>query len=216
MTQPVQEPSQGRVDSGQNWRTHQLFRRPSPAAAASTGMDLGYEYRWGIDDATLGFLAYQDDGTPATNQCMDGASTAVLQGQGAVTPPVPGVSTLSPEGSFISGNSSYRVTDDAVFAGVTEVRLYPTWVQDAQGIGPYIDWPLQEGINNQESMVGSGIVWKASTQEGFPFVCWSSGHSRLRLRMVADGSLITATNPITFEDGDVIQAFWTAFVYNWD
>jgi hypothetical protein len=29
MTQPVQEPTQGRTDSGQDWRTRQLFRRPS-------------------------------------------------------------------------------------------------------------------------------------------------------------------------------------------
>lgn len=29
MTQPVQEPSQGRTDQAQEWRTRQLFRRPS-------------------------------------------------------------------------------------------------------------------------------------------------------------------------------------------
>jgi hypothetical protein len=31
MTQPVQEPTQGRMDSGQAWRTRQLFRRPGPS-----------------------------------------------------------------------------------------------------------------------------------------------------------------------------------------
>lgn len=35
MTQPVQEPSQGRIDQGQEWRTRQLFRRPaSPGTSA--------------------------------------------------------------------------------------------------------------------------------------------------------------------------------------
>lgn len=34
MTQPVQEPSQGRTDQGQEFRTRQLFRRPAPATTA--------------------------------------------------------------------------------------------------------------------------------------------------------------------------------------
>lgn len=37
MTQPVQEPSQGRTDAGQEFRTRQLFRRPAPAAATGGG-----------------------------------------------------------------------------------------------------------------------------------------------------------------------------------
>lgn len=32
MTQPVQEPSQGRTDQAQEFRTRQLFRRPAPSA----------------------------------------------------------------------------------------------------------------------------------------------------------------------------------------
>jgi hypothetical protein len=35
MTQPVQEPTQGRTDSGQEWRTRQLFRRPATFTPAA-------------------------------------------------------------------------------------------------------------------------------------------------------------------------------------
>lgn len=35
MTAPVQEPTQGRQDSGQDWRTRQLFRRPAPPLASA-------------------------------------------------------------------------------------------------------------------------------------------------------------------------------------
>lgn len=34
MTQPVQEPTQGRIDQGQEFRTRQLFRRPTVAPAS--------------------------------------------------------------------------------------------------------------------------------------------------------------------------------------
>lgn len=216
MTAPMHKDQDVTKIGGLRGRSDQLERRPAPRMTG-VGMDLAYLYRWGIWDPILDFLAYDDTETPAANQCVDGASVAVLQGQGVVSPPVVGVGSLSPKGSFISGNCSYRVTSAATFAGVTEIRLFPTWVQDAQGIGPYIDWNLQEGLfGAQESMVGSGIVWDASAVVGYPFVCLSSGHSRMLCRMVADGSLITGTNPITFANDDVIMAFWTAFVNAWD
>jgi hypothetical protein len=197
-------------------RTH-LPGGTDPLPFYPGGLDLAYRYEWGIWDPVLDFLAYNDDDTPADNECLVGASVAVLQGQGAVTPPVTAVPSLSPRGSFISGNCSYKVTDDTTFASVTEIKLFPTWVADAAGIGPYVDWNGQEGaFDTEESMVGNGIVWDASASAGYPFVCLSSGHSRLTCRMVADGSLITATNPITFANDDVIQAFWTAFVFAYD
>lgn len=34
MTAPVQEPSQGRTDQAQEWKTRQLFRRPAPQRTA--------------------------------------------------------------------------------------------------------------------------------------------------------------------------------------
>lgn len=43
MTQPVQEPSQGRTDQGQEFRTRQLFRRPAPASAGVPQWPLSYD-----------------------------------------------------------------------------------------------------------------------------------------------------------------------------
>ena len=36
MTAPVQEPSQGRTDQAQEWKTRQLFRRPAPPSATAS------------------------------------------------------------------------------------------------------------------------------------------------------------------------------------
>jgi hypothetical protein len=49
MTQPVQEPTQGRMDSGQEWRTRQLFRRPSPAPSLASGLPFAIIYGTGIN-----------------------------------------------------------------------------------------------------------------------------------------------------------------------
>ena len=38
MTQPVQEPSQGRTDQAQEFRTRQLFRRPSAVTPEFRGI----------------------------------------------------------------------------------------------------------------------------------------------------------------------------------
>ncbi len=52
MTQPVQEPTQGRVDSGQEFRTRQLFRRPASATPAQVWVN--YEIKLFPDsDAAL-------------------------------------------------------------------------------------------------------------------------------------------------------------------
>jgi hypothetical protein len=174
-------------------------------------MDLAYQYRWGIGDVTLDWLDYQDDNTPATNQCVEGGSVAILQGQGVVSLPAYANPTLSPEGSFITGQAWYTVTDETIFAGATEIYLMPTWARDAFGIGPYIDWNVP--VN---AKTGSGVVIRGSTNERIPFDLFTEGHSRLKLRMQADGTVITATNPFSFVNGDTITAFWNCFVYNWD
>jgi hypothetical protein len=59
-------------------------------------------------------------------------------------------------------------------------------------------------------------VWDFTNNVGYPFDLWTRGHSKFICRLTADGSLITATNPFTFQDGDGIQAFWTCFVAGWD
>lgn len=41
MTQPVQEPTQGRLDAAQSWQTRQLLRRPGPPIPAA-----GYYLQW--------------------------------------------------------------------------------------------------------------------------------------------------------------------------
>lgn len=183
-----------------------------------SGVDLAYPYTWGIDDANLGYICDGPDGLPAANKCMgDSAgdisgSVALLQGQGVPTTyPYDVDPAKSPQGSLIIGYAAYIVTDAAVFAGATEVSLFPTW-GGGPGTGPYIDWNVPT-----RAKCGSGTVWQySSSGQGIPFDCFTSGHSRLDLRMQADGSVIDGTNPFVFQNGDVITASWTAFVYSWD
>jgi hypothetical protein len=179
-------------------------------------MDLGYEFGWGIwDEGGLGFLNLDDAGDPATNRCTDGATVALLQGQGAVTLPQDPDQFLSPPGSFISGHCAYRITDAATFAGVDEIRLLPTW-SAAFGTGPYIDWNGTDVPPNLAAKAGQGTVWDFTNNVGYPFDLWTRGHSKFMCKLVADGSNISGTNPFTFQDGDGIQAFWTCFVASWD
>lgn len=51
MTQPVQEPTQGRVDQGQEFRTRQLFRRPAPISP--TLRQTGYTITYGDGNTPL-------------------------------------------------------------------------------------------------------------------------------------------------------------------
>ena len=39
MTAPIQEPTQGRTDQAQEWKTRQLFRRPSPGGGCGAWIE---------------------------------------------------------------------------------------------------------------------------------------------------------------------------------
>jgi hypothetical protein len=180
------------------------------------GMDKGYEFGWGLwDEGGLDFLNLDGDGAPATNRCTEGASVALLQGQGEVVLPATPNPVWSPPGSFISGHCSYRVTDETAFAAVTEIRLLPTW-STSFGTGPYIDFNGTDFPPNQAAKAGHGTVWDFTNNVGYPFDLWTRGHSKFMCKLTADGTDISGTNPFTFQDGDGIQAFWTCFVASWD
>jgi len=63
MTQPVQEPTEGRAVAGLKWQTSQLFRRPLPASSSGSSVE-----QWPMSRDLVNFMSYPpnlDDGGAA-------------------------------------------------------------------------------------------------------------------------------------------------------
>lgn len=177
--------------------------------------DLAQRYNGAVWDNALGDLENagalagsigNDTGHPWTFD--DWASGFALL-QNGVTP-IPAA-----PGSLVVGNASAVVIDAGLLTGMTGLLINPTWAPDPVGQGPYF-------LANPK--VGSGVIRQWSVYPADPpsydFDLISEfevgGQALLTARLCADGSLITATNPITLDEGDSIDAFWTLFTWNWD
>ncbi len=79
MTQPVQEPTQGRVDAAQGFVSRQLLRRPAPAGSAASDyawFDKTTNQTFGTGSVSV-VAAYDTSGISAGSTAFDISNTAV-------------------------------------------------------------------------------------------------------------------------------------------
>jgi hypothetical protein len=154
----------------------------------------------------MGGIVNADPGaTPPRFDPLNYSGAALLQG---------GLS--SDQGQMVLGNAAGIVIDASQMASITSLGIAPSWSTDPIGLGPYLPYNVR---------IGGGTIRQYSVDPDDPpsyafdlFVEAASpfGHAFGTCRMTADGSLVTATNPIVWANDDVVTATWATFVWQWD
>jgi hypothetical protein len=179
---------------------------PTTNLEVSGGVTRLQGYRWG--------LAQADVGTPTSNLVLSGA--VIGQYYDGASDDSTGSAWI--QKGFDSAGSSDRPTtcvgnlfaaivDPALIAG-TALQVYPSWQNDAQGVGPYF-------IVGQ--LIGRACIQQLS-DTGARYWCdlVMTDHAFATLIYDGDGSTVTKTNPITLAATDIITGYWAAIVQGWE
>jgi hypothetical protein len=159
-------------------------------------------YRWGLAQGGIGTASSNLVHSGAViGQYQDGASddstgTAWLQG-----------GLDGPKPSQITGNLFATVVAPSLLAS-TALQVFPTWISDANGTGPYLIVGQLIGRACIQQLSGAGARYWCDLVMTVDYAA--------TLIYDGDGSTVTKTNPITLAANDIITGYWVAFTEGWD
>lgn len=133
MTQPVQEPTQGRADQAQEFRTRQLFRRPASAPAGSGGSP-SWGYVGLVGTAITGTQQATFSDFFTTNQAVFGTSATIT----------PETNTVGDEFLWLKEPGIYHLEIQMIYpAGATDNQFLLAWT------GSFVSGPPPFWEDNQ-------------------------------------------------------------------